>query len=107
VEEAAEAATSVPAPVVLALNAQGPDGKDTSWIWDVPFEALAGRAVAVSGERAEDLAVRLRYAEIEFSLVSDPLAALSELIGRTAAQQVDLLANYTAFTSVRDRLGVT
>jgi UDP-N-acetylmuramyl tripeptide synthase len=109
VEEAALSpnASDTPVPVVLVLNAQGPDGRDTSWIWDVPFEALAGRTVAVTGERAEDLAVRLRYAELGFFVAPDPLLALSELIRVTGAARVDLLANYTAFTAVRDRLGVT
>jgi UDP-N-acetylmuramyl tripeptide synthase len=109
IEEAAldPHAGDTPVPVVLALNAQGPDGRDTSWIWDVPFEALAGRTIAISGERAEDLAVRLRYAELDFIAASDPLVALSELIRITGAARVDLLANYTAFTAVRDQLGVT
>lgn len=95
-----------PVPAVLALNAQGPDGRDTSWIWDVPFEELAGRVLAVSGERAEDLAVRLRYAELEFTFARDPVVALSDLARATGAADIDLLANYTAFTAVRDQLGV-
>ena len=33
-----------PAGVVVAVNARGPDGYDTSWLWDVDFERLrAGR----------------------------------------------------------------
>ena len=42
--------------VVVAVNARGPDGRDPSWLWDVPFEQLAGRAVIATGERATDLA---------------------------------------------------
>jgi UDP-N-acetylmuramyl tripeptide synthase len=94
------------APVVLVLNAQGPDGRDTSWIWDVPFEQLRGRALRISGERAEDLAVRCRYADLDVTLCRDPLRAVEELVAATGAQRVDLLANYTAFESVRQRLGV-
>ena len=30
-------------PVVLSVNARTADGFDTSWLWDVPFERLAGR----------------------------------------------------------------
>ena len=31
-----------PAPVVVAINARTADGHDPSWLWDVPFEQLAG-----------------------------------------------------------------
>ena len=31
-----------PAPVVVAINARIADGRDPSWLWDVPFERLAG-----------------------------------------------------------------
>ena len=106
-QAAEEAGSATPRPVVLALNAQGADGKDTSWIWDVPFEKLRGRPVLVAGERAEDLAVRLRYAEISFSLNPDPIAAVTELAGQTGAGHIDLLANYTAFTGALHRLGVS
>jgi UDP-N-acetylmuramyl tripeptide synthase len=94
------------APVVLVLNAQGPDGRDTSWIWDVPFEELTDRRVVVSGQRAHDLAVRLRYAEVEFELVEDPLEAVMGAAQSAAPgqAQVDVIANYTAFTSLRRRL---
>ena len=36
-----------------------------SWLWDVPFERLAGRPVVATGDRRLDLAVRLRYAEVD------------------------------------------
>ena len=36
--------------VVVAVNARGPDGRDPSWLWDVPFEQLAGRKVIATGE---------------------------------------------------------
>ena len=52
-------------PVVLSVNARIADGLDTSWLWDVPFERLAGRPVVVTGDRRLDLAVRLRYARVE------------------------------------------
>ncbi|HEY1669997.1 MAG TPA: MurT ligase domain-containing protein, partial [Trebonia sp.] len=45
-----------PTPILLSVNAQGPDGKDTSWLWDVDFRRLRGRPVLVGGERKLDLA---------------------------------------------------
>ena len=38
-------------PVLLAVNAQIPDGKDTSWLWDVDYRLLRDRPVYVAGER--------------------------------------------------------
>ena len=52
--------------VVVAINARGPDGRDPSWLWDVPFEQLADRAVIATGERATDLAVRLDHAGVAY-----------------------------------------
>jgi UDP-N-acetylmuramyl tripeptide synthase len=92
-------------PIVLALNARTADGNDTSWIWDVPFEMLGRTRIVVSGERAEDLALRLRYADMPHRLVRDPLEAV-ELAREHPGQLVDLLATYTAFTAIRSRLGL-
>ena len=107
-----------PAPVVVAINARIADGMDPSWLWDVPFELLAGRQVVATGERSADLAVRLHYAEIEHTRVPDLIVAIREA-GHYAAgleQQgsgahgrrrptIDVVANYTPFQELRSRLG--
>ena len=51
----------------LALNDGIADGRDVSWVWDADFEVLAGRVARVtcSGTRAEEMAVRLKYAGID------------------------------------------
>jgi UDP-N-acetylmuramyl tripeptide synthase len=87
-------------PVLLAVNARGADGRDTSWLWDVPFENLRARPVVASGEHAADLGVRLTYAGIEHTTVTDPIAALESL----PPGPVDVAANYTAFHHIRRRL---
>lgn len=88
-------------PMVLAVNAREADGRDPSWLWDVPFERLRDRPVLVAGERATDLAVRLGYAEVPHQIVRDPLAAIT-----CAAQgPVEVVANYTAFRDLTRRLG--
>ncbi len=50
--------------VLVLLNDRIPDGRDVSWIWDVDFELLMGLAdrIVVSGDRAYDMGIRLRYA---------------------------------------------
>ena len=85
-----------PAGVVVAVNAQGPDGYDTSWLWDVDFERLEGRPVIAAGERALDVAVRLRYAGVPHEVCPDPLLAARQL----PPGKVELVANYTAFQTV-------
>lgn len=88
-------------PVLLAVNAREADGRDTSWLWDVPFENLTSRRVVAAGERAADLGVRLTYAGIDHVTVTDPMAALDVL----PPGLVDVVANYTAFHQIRRRLG--
>jgi UDP-N-acetylmuramyl tripeptide synthase len=96
---------SADAPVVVAINARTADGLDPSWLWDVPFERLRGRRVAATGDRRLDLAVRLRYAEVEHVVVSDPLDALDQAVATvTADGSVEFLGNYTAFAELRRRL---
>jgi UDP-N-acetylmuramyl tripeptide synthase len=61
--------------IVFALNDNIADGRDVSWIWDVDFEMLRGGLgkVVCSGIRAEDMALRVKYAELgEDSLAVEP-----------------------------------
>jgi lipid II isoglutaminyl synthase (glutamine-hydrolysing) len=53
-----------PRHMLLGLNDCPGKQPDTSWIWDVDFDALTGLVPApvVTGNRAADLAVRLKYA---------------------------------------------
>jgi UDP-N-acetylmuramyl tripeptide synthase len=87
-------------PVVVAVNARTADGTDTSWLWDVPFERLRGRDVVAAGDRADDVSVRLLYADVPHTREADALAGVRLL----AAPSTEVVANYTAFAEVRDRL---
>ena len=51
-----------PLDTLVLLNDGVADGEDVSWIWDVEFERLAPRRLLVGGRRAEDLALRMKYA---------------------------------------------
>ena len=85
--------------VVLAVNAHIADGRDTSWLYDVNFELLRGLSIVASGERALDVAVRLRYAGVECIVEPDPLKAA--LIA--GGNEVDIIASYTQFTHLTKR----
>ncbi|MDQ1706755.1 MAG: hypothetical protein QOF18_3121 [Frankiaceae bacterium] len=90
------------APVVVSVNARAADGRDPSWLWDVPFEVLRGRHAVASGERSRDVAVRLRYAGVDHVRVDDPADALRAAHG---SGPVEVLANYTAFQTFRRVVG--
>lgn len=83
--------------VVVAINSQIADGKDPSWLWDVPFEGLLGRQVIAAGERAYDLSVRLAYAGIVHQVIKDPISA----IRHCDSNEVSYVGNYTAFQQLR------
>jgi lipid II isoglutaminyl synthase (glutamine-hydrolysing) len=101
--EALDVLAPPPVPVLLAVNAQGPDGRDTSWLWDVDYRRLRDRVVLVGGERKLDLAVRLEADGVPFRLVND----IDEAISAARAPSLDVLANYTAFQQYRAVLGRT
>jgi UDP-N-acetylmuramyl tripeptide synthase len=99
--EAFDVLTPEPTPVLLAVNAQGPDGRDTSWLWDVDYRPLRDRPVLVSGERRLDLAVRLEADRVPFELAD----GVDDAVARVPPGGLDVIANYTAFQQVRTALG--
>jgi hypothetical protein len=80
-------------PVIVDFNSRTADGRDPSWLWDVPFERLAGRQVLVTGERREDVGVRLAYAQVPHTLH----ASAEQAAAAAQAPLIDVVANYTAF----------
>ncbi|HEY1705439.1 MAG TPA: MurT ligase domain-containing protein [Trebonia sp.] len=101
--EALDVLEPAPVPVLLAVNAQGPDGRDTSWLWDVDYRRLRDRRVLIGGERRLDLAVRLEADDVPFNLVND----IDEAIDGAGAPRLEVLANYTAFQQYRAVVGRT
>jgi lipid II isoglutaminyl synthase (glutamine-hydrolysing) len=89
------------APVVVAFNSDGVDGRDPSWLYDVSFEGLHGRHVVVCGRRGSDMTVRLRVDGIE---PDGPYARLDEALQSMPDGPVDVVANYTAFVEARRTL---
>jgi lipid II isoglutaminyl synthase (glutamine-hydrolysing) len=101
--EALDILTPAPVPVTLAVNAQVPDGRDTSWLWDVDYRRLRGRPVFVTGERRLDLAVRLEADEVAFRMAG----TVDEAVDLANRPAMDVIANYTAFQQIRAVLGRT
>ena len=99
--EALDILVPPPVPVLLAVNAQVPDGRDTSWLWDVDYRRLRGAPVFVTGERQTDLAVRLEADEVAFRLVG----SVDEAVDLARSPSMEVIANYTAFQQIRAVLG--
>jgi len=99
--EAFDVLAPAPAPVLLAVNANGPDGRDTSWLWDVDYRVLRDRPVLVAGERRLDLAVRLEADQVNFGLAD----GVQDAVARVPPGALDVIANYTAFQQIRTALG--
>lgn len=96
--------------LLIAINDRFADGTDVSWLWDAEFEPLAGRvaAVTVSGTRAEDMAVRLKYAGVPEDLVRvEPTlggAIDQALAALPSGATLYLLPTYTAMLELREEL---
>ena len=88
-------------PLVLALNAQGVDGRDPSWLYDVSFRGLAGRRVVVAGERSSEFEVRLRMDGVDCVDAGEHVLAALAMV---PPGPVDVVANYTAFQEARKEL---
>jgi UDP-N-acetylmuramyl tripeptide synthase len=93
---------------LIGLNDRRADGTDVSWIWDVDFEQLKGKATVIipAGTRAEDLAVRLKYAGVDAGRPqTDPAKALDELVAATPeGTTAHVLCTYTAMLDIRAEL---
>ena len=97
-----------PFALVVCLNDRGADGTDVSWIYDAAFEKLkacGGRLgqIAVSGDRASDMAVRLKYAGVA------PKALHLERNYEALVQWIDaqerpvfIIPTYTAMLELRE-----
>jgi UDP-N-acetylmuramyl tripeptide synthase len=102
--------------VLIAINDNHADGRDVSWLWDVDFEMLAdarteGRTnrmepFMVCGIRAEDMAVRLKYADLPVgAVVPDREKAIKAALDATPpGETLYVLPTYTAMLEIRRTL---
>ena len=86
--------------LLIIINDNYADGRDVSWLWDAEFEGLNGiqKEIVVSGTRANDMALRLKYAGVDtnkIKVICDIKKAV-EYIGKTADNNITILPTYTA-----------
>lgn len=85
--------------LIVSINADVVDGLDTSWLWDVPFEVLAGRIVGAHGVHRSDVALRLEVAGALPVVDAD----IHRLAGRLPQGPCVIAATYGSFETLRGR----
>lgn len=94
--------------VLIVINDKIADGRDVSWLWDVDFENLRGKEnqLVVSGFRAADMGLRLKYAGInDFEVVESLNEALKIALEKTeSGQTLTIIPTYTAMLSLKNIL---
>ncbi len=95
--------------LLFVLNDDYADGRDVSWIWDAQFEAIRNEnPIMVSGKRAEDMALRLKYAGIPPERIQIERNLMQSI--HMAAQQTQpdetlyIMPTYTALLEMRELL---
>lgn len=88
--------------ILIAINDNYADGRDVSWLWDADFERLqnAQKPIIVSGIRAKDMAVRLKYAGVPTDKikVEEDLKKAVEIASSSGKMEenISILPTYTA-----------
>ena len=105
--------TTEPSLFVVCLNDRAQDGKDVSWIWDVDFERVVEMGdklsgLIVSGVRADDMAIRFKYAGLPLEKLQ-VIKDYDQLIKTCIAQDkpVYIMPTYTAMLGLRERISKT
>ena len=97
--------------LLIALNDQIPDGTDVSWIWDADAEQLSAvsssiTGFTISGSRAYDMAVRLKYAGLDLKAEQVEMdiskAWEKALVDTVPSGILVVIPNYTAMLALQE-----
>jgi len=94
--------------ILFILNDNPADGTDVSWIWDAEMNKISEfsslKTIYCSGRRAEDMALRIKYAEVPTTLIKidDNMKKSIEKIINDNVEIVYILPTYTAVFQTRD-----
>ena len=93
--------------VVVIINDGASDGIDVSWLWDVDFERLRDEnfvQFTSCGTRAEDVALRLKYAELPNVTLEKNIKAALESAVQSSSNPIYILSNYTPLFEAQNTL---
>ena len=97
--------------LLIIINDNYADGRDVSWLWDAEFEVLSHspsshkeeganlqKEIVVSGTRANDMALRLKYAGVGVNNIKviDNIEKAVDYVGEKADNNITILPTYTA-----------
>lgn len=92
--------------ILIIINDKYADGRDVSWLWDAqigPLEAFTGR-IYIAGIRRYDMALRLKYQSIDYTVVDTDSAreACEEVFAALAdGSHLLVVPTYTAMLQAR------
>ena len=95
--------------ILIAINDNFADGRDVSWLWDAEFELLkdAKKTILTSGIRAQDMALRLKYAGIpseKIKVVPNLFKAIKEISSSdNKEEKITILPSYTALLQIKNK----
>lgn len=94
--------------ILIAINDKIADGRDVSWLWDVDFEKMTDKnnKLVVSGIRATDMGLRLKYAGMaDFTIEEDLASALENALSETrVGETLTIIPTYTAMLAIKKLL---
>lgn len=91
--------------LLFVLNDNAPDGFDVSWIWDINFEVKNCKRIVTSGQRAYDIAIRIKTSGYDQKKI-EPYLNLDEAIKSLYSNNTKkyVITNYTALQPTRKAL---
>ena len=85
---------------MIAINDNIADGRDVSWLWNVDFSKLKNIKM-VSGIRATDMALRLKYDNLTFEKIEEDLPTAVKKFTNSSKRPKRIFATYTAMLEIR------
>lgn len=85
---------------MIAINDNIADGHDISWLWNVDFKALPSVKM-VSGIRATDMALRLKYDDVKVEKIEENLETAVDKFTTANKKPKRIFTTYTAMLEIR------
>ncbi|MBQ7505420.1 MAG: DUF1727 domain-containing protein [Ruminococcus sp.] len=85
---------------MIVINDNYADGRDVSWLWNVDFSPLS-KVSMVSGVRAYDMALRLKYENIEIGEIEEDLEKAINDFTKGSKRPKRIFTTYTAMLAIR------
>jgi lipid II isoglutaminyl synthase (glutamine-hydrolysing) len=88
--------------IIISINDWTADGHDVSWLWDVDFENLINsKEIFITGNRAYDMAVRLKYANYSNFKIFENYKNCIETALNSDYKKIGIMATYTSTILIR------